>query len=102
MNAATVVQRYREFLAGLQVIEREIMKGVKESGGQLAPGNFRWHRGKDFLPPPFAIELEITTPGRATVSVSFSMEEVVDSWDQLERGDVREKVARVVEELTKL
>jgi hypothetical protein len=48
------------------------------------------------------IELQITVPRRCPINVTFTRKEVSDSWDGLERNDMRQKGAGIVEELTKL
>jgi hypothetical protein len=77
---------------------------VLRAGGQLGTEHFRWNRGLPFLPgrPPSAVLLEVLVPGREPVECTFTFEELEDSWDQLQRGDVRSKVRQIVERLTTL
>jgi hypothetical protein len=44
----------------------------------------------------------ITVPGRQPLNLTFSREEVEDSWNRLDRNDVRHKIAAIVEKTTKL
>jgi hypothetical protein len=101
MTASSSIEGYNEFLTGLQIIEREIIRQVREAGGQIDPSSFHWHEGKDLLPPPSAIALKISTPER-TINATFSRGAVEDSWNKVDRGDVRARIRALVEELTKL
>jgi hypothetical protein len=100
MTASSINEGYDEFLAGLQIIEREIIRQVRDAGGQIDASNFHWHEGKELLPPPSAIALKISTPER-TINATFSRGAVEDSWDRVDRGDVRARIRVLVEELTK-
>jgi hypothetical protein len=101
MTASSIIKGYNEFLTGLQIIEREIIRQARDAGARIDASNFRWHEGNDLLPPPSAIALKISTPER-TINASFSRGAVEDSWDRVDRGDVRARIRALVEELTKL
>ena len=101
MTASSITEGHNEFLTGLQIIEREIIRQVLEAGGQIDACNFQWHEGKDLLPPPSAIALKISTPER-TINATLSRGAVEDSWNKVDRGDVRARIRALVEELTKL
>jgi hypothetical protein len=95
-----VNKEYDQFLRGLQVIEREIVSGVRHGGGaQVDELNFRWHGGQKLIPPPPSIELKITTSAQ-TLNLSFAREEVEDSWERVDRADVRAKIRNLVSKLT--
>jgi len=83
----TTSKSTEQFIRGLQNIERDIIKKLRDSGFNIDASNFVWHRGKDFIPPPSAIELEIKFQGR-TANAVLSREQVEDSWDRLDRSDV--------------
>jgi hypothetical protein len=100
MTSSGINKEYEQFLRGLQVIEREIVSGVRHVGGQVDEFNFRWHGGQKLIPPPSELELKITTPDR-TLNVFFSREEVEDSEERIGRPEVRSKVRDVVAELTR-
>ena len=88
-----------EFVAGLQNIERAIIDGVRQAGGTISEKAFSWHRGREFNPPPSAIELTITGTARS-FSAILSREQVEDSHDALDRQDVRRCVRDAVDALT--
>ena len=96
-------RRDAQYRDGLQVIERAIIAGVAEGGGQLGTHNFRWNHGIAFVPghPPSAVLPEVLVPGRPAVEETFSREEVEDTWNRLDRFDVRSRVERIIEQLTK-
>jgi hypothetical protein len=89
-----------EFTAGLQNIERDIIAKVREAGGTITANNFKWHRGKEWVPPPrSAIDLEITAQGKS-FSALLSYEQVKDSWQRIDRPDVITRVRDAVAALT--
>lgn len=92
-----------QFMQGLQVIERAIIAGVIDAGGQLDTRNLRWNHGRDFGPghPPNAVLLEVVINGNVRAEATFAREQVDDSWDRLDRFDIRSKVEQIVETLTK-
>ena len=82
------------------MIEREIVSGVRHGGGaQVDELNFRWRGGQKLIPPPPSIELKITTSAQ-TLNLSFAREEVEDSWERVDRADVRAKIRNLVSKLT--
>jgi len=88
-----------QYLSGTQNIERGIVDSLKKAGLRIEPQNIRWNGGKEFSPSQSTIELEIAGRGKPVRTV-FSREEVVDSWESLNRADVRAHVRAVVAELT--
>jgi hypothetical protein len=101
LNAMNIVKGTSEFISGLQNIERDIIAKVREAGGTIDANNFKWHRGKELVPPPrVAIELEITVQGKS-FSAALSFEQIVDSWQRIDRADVKAGVRNAVAALTK-
>jgi hypothetical protein len=84
-----------EFLKGLQNIERAIIDGVRAAGRDIDARNVTWHRGKELVPPPMAVELELRA-GKNTIADSFSSEEVKDSWERVTRPDTWQKILRII------
>jgi len=98
----SIVESSAQFIGGLQNIERGIIAGVREAGGQLHAGNFRWHRGKDLLPVPNGpVELEVKAQGK-TFNAVLSREEAEDSWQGISRPDIVAIVDAAVAQLTKV
>jgi hypothetical protein len=96
-----IVNATSEFTAGLQNIERDIIAKVRDAGGTITANNFKWHRRKEWVPPPkTAIELEITAQGKS-FSAALSYEQVKDSWQRSERPDVIAGIRNAVAALTK-
>ena len=89
-----------EFTAGLQNIEREIISKVRQAGGTISASNFRWHRGKNWIPIPDAIELQVQLGGRE-FNARLGRDQVEDSWQHLERPEVRACVRDCVGTLTR-
>lgn len=95
-----IVNATLEFTAGLQNIERDIINKVRNVGGTITANNFKWHRGKELVPPPTgAIELEITAPGKR-FNTALSYEQVMDSSRRIERPDVVAGIRDTVAALT--
>lgn len=82
-----IARSSQQLINGLQNIERDIINKLRDAGFQVDANNFVWHRGKEIVPPPNVIELEIKFQGR-TANAVLSREQVVDSWDRLDRSDV--------------
>jgi hypothetical protein len=93
-----IAQSSAEFLSGLQKIERAIIEAARARGRQLTAGHFVWNRGRDLVPPPEAIPLEIRFQG-ATANAVLSREQVEDSHDRIDRADVLELVRAITDRL---
>ncbi|MGZ3239370.1 MAG: hypothetical protein ACXWJK_03140, partial [Burkholderiaceae bacterium] len=89
-----------EFLAGMQNIERDIITKLRDIGVQITAANFQWNRGKDFVPPPEAISLEIKGQGNSTNAI-LSREQIEDSCQRIDRPDVTALVKGCVADLAK-
>lgn len=94
----SIVDSTEQFIRGLQNIERAIIEGLHKSGIHASADNFQWHRGKEFVPPPMAIGLEIKVNDKTSNSV-LSREQVEDSWNQINRADVKALVKGMVSDL---
>jgi hypothetical protein len=90
-----IAKSSEQFLKGLQNIERSIIDGVRKAGRDCSAQNFKWHRGKELVPPPMAVELELRA-GKNTVADSFSREEVEDSRERVDRPDTWQKIRRII------
>jgi len=96
MHPMNIVNATLEFTAGLQNIERDIINKVRDAGGTITANSFKWHRGKELVPPPRGvIELEITVQGKR-FNTALSYEQVMDSWQRIERPDVIAGVGNAV------
>ena len=95
-----IAKRSQEFLAGLQNIERAIIDQVRQHGVRVTADNFRWHRGKELLPPPSAIELEIKVASGKTANAVLSCEQAEDSWDRIDRPDVVAMIDAIARDLS--
>jgi hypothetical protein len=84
-----------QYIGGMQRIERAIIEGSKASGVTIDPRNIQWNGGKEFLSLPWSIELVISAGAKSAKAV-WSREQVVDSWERLDRADVRACVRQVV------
>ncbi len=97
----SIVNNTLEFTAGLQNIERDIIAKARGAGGTITAQGFKWHRGKELIPPPRGeVELEIAAHEKR-FNTALSYEQVIDSWQGLERPDVRARVRDAVAALTK-
>lgn len=95
-----IAKSTREFVNGLQNIERDIITKLRESGIQITANNILWHRGKEIVPPPNVIELEIKAQGKSTNAV-LSREQVADSWERISRPDVSALIRGLIADLIK-
>ena len=98
MNA---LQSYHQFLSGMHKIEMAIIERTRAVGGGIVdPRNFYWHRGRPFLPPPSAIELQIKV-GQKKLNAILSREQIADSADRIARPDVAAFVRALATELAR-
>ncbi|SPJ17444.1 hypothetical protein SBBP2_3090008 [Burkholderiales bacterium] len=91
-----IAKSSEQFMKGLQNIERAIIDGVQSGGRGISAKNFTWHRGKDLLPPPSVVELELLARPN-TVSDSFSRDEIEESWERVNRPDTQQKIRRIID-----
>jgi hypothetical protein len=93
MNA---LQSYHQFLSGMHKIEMAIIERTRA----VDPRNFYWHRGRPFLPPPSAIELQIKV-GEKKLNAILSREQIADSAERIARPDVAAFVRALATELAR-
>jgi len=72
-----------QFIQGVQNIERAIIRGVRDGGGNIDASSFQWHRGKVLIPPPMVVELKITFRD-INVDMLLSYEEIEDAWQKID------------------
>ena len=89
-----------QFITGMQHLEKAIRAGVRERHGDIPSQAFRWHRGKNFLPPPMVIELEVHVR-KNVVKESFSREEIKDSQEGISRPGLKQKIRFIVDALSR-
>lgn len=95
----SIAQLSAEFLAGLQNIERAIIAKIRERGLPITADSFRWNYGKEFVPPPEAIPLEIKFQGKSANGI-LSREQVEDSHSRIDRKDVIAMIDDLVKNLS--
>ncbi len=91
----TIADTTQQFISGLQNIEKSIITGMRENGIAITSNHFQWHRGKEFVPPPETISLEIKFQGKSTNAI-LSKEQIQDSWERISRPDVSVIIKQLV------
>jgi hypothetical protein len=95
----TIVESTRQAIGGMQHIERAIIEQVRARNGEITAANFRWNNGAPFVPlPPDVIPMHVRL-GSRQARVAWSRTQIEDSWERLDRWEVRQEIERVVNEL---
>lgn len=94
------VDALRQALWGLQHIEREIIARVRARRVPITGANFSWNRGASLVSelPPELIAMDVRVEGRL-VSTQWPRTHLEESWDRIERFEVRQEIERIVEQL---
>ena len=89
-------QQQQEFAEGLRNVKRAIVEALADIQIQANEANVthtpNWQLGRDI---PVAIEMTVAPPGAPVVVANFSREQIEDSWQRLERPDVRQIVRSI-------
>ena len=95
----TVVVSVREALQGMQRIEQEIIDQVCARGTRVDASNFCWNYGRSRAQLPLTfVHMEVRVGSKETTA-EWSRGVLQDSWDRIERRDVREGIGHIVERL---
>ena len=94
------VKTIRQALWELQHIEREIIAQVRARRVPITTANFSWNRGVSLVGelPQELIAMDVRVEGRH-VSTQWPRTHLEDSWDRLDRWEVRQEIERIVEQL---
>ena len=88
-----------QFLQGVQNIERAIIRGVRNGGGNIDASSFLWHRGKVLIPPPLVVELKITFQD-INMDMLLSYEEIEDAWQKIdEKSELHLRIDEAIDML---
>ena len=98
-NSPDIGKSTAQFVAGMQNIERAIIAELRRGNIQITADSFMWNRGKELIPPPEAITLEITFQGKSANGI-LSREQVEDSHERIDRADVVAMVNAIVKSLS--
>jgi hypothetical protein len=90
-----------DFSKGMQTIERAIIDGVWAAGRNLTTADFTWHRGQAVVPRPDMTDLQVRIGRRALVGI-FSMAEIEDSADRVDRPETLRTIQRIISEASQL
>lgn len=88
----------QQFIQGMTAIQRAVVEIARDAGIALTAKHFKWHRGKDFLPPPSILELRVET-SLGSADAVFNQEQVTACWRGVTRDDVRTIVSDLVVDL---
>jgi hypothetical protein len=77
-----------QFILGIKNIQKAVIDKLMAAGIKAETDNFIWHRGKNLLPIPTIVSLEVNVQGK-TVTADFDREQIEDSWSHINRKDVR-------------
>ena len=98
-NSPDIGKSTAQFVAGMQNIERAIIAELRRGNIQITADSFMWNRGKELIPPPEAITLEIKFQGKSANGI-LSREQVEDSHERIDRADVVAMVNAIVKSLS--
>ena len=94
----TIVERTAQTVAGMQKVERDIIKRLEAAGAQRP--RFEWNRGRSLAEIPLTtVRMEVAV-GARRVEVEWPREQLADSAGGLESTDVRQEIRRIVAELS--
>jgi len=91
----TIVERSRDFLSGMQRFERALQDRL----GQVEPLTFRWNSGREFIPPPESIPVEVFSRTGRDMSATLQRQQLEDSANQINRPDVLQLIDRLADDL---
>lgn len=96
------VATIRQALWGLQHIEREIIGQARARGVPITGANFSWNRGASLVHglPQDLIAMDVRVDGRH-ISTQWPRAHLADSWDRIDRSEVRQEIERIVEQLAR-
>lgn len=90
------VASLREALGGMQKVEHEIIDQVRALGGKIDSKNFSWNHGRSLAElPSSAVHMEVRV-GSRQAAVDWSRLQLEDSWDRVDRSDVRAEIEHIV------
>jgi hypothetical protein len=95
----TVVESMRGAAQGMRRIEQEIIERVRARGTRVDASNFCWNNGRSraHLPLTF-VHMEVSVGSKQTTA-EWSRVVLEDSWDRIDRMDVRQGIEHIVEKL---
>lgn len=95
-----LIESIRQASWGLRQIERAIIAGVRARGVPITTADFSWNRGQSLLSdlPPNLIPMDLQA-GSRRVSTQWPRTHLEDSWDRIDRWEVRQEIERIVEAL---
>lgn len=86
-----------QFEQGLRNISEGVIDGLAKIGITLKRNNIDWSAWRLGQPIPFkALQITFRPEGFQPMQFLFLREQIADSWDGLERPDVRNLVRRIV------
>ena len=92
-----LIESTRQALAGMQKIERAIIDAVRERRVTITAANFAWNRGRGSLAELHdPVHMEVRVGSRHT-STDWLLVCLQDSWERIDRFDVRAEIERVVD-----
>jgi hypothetical protein len=95
-----IIEHIQESLAGMQAVERELIRRLKDRGADVGARNFQWNYGRSFAElPRYSIHMELKV-GTREVGMDWPSEQIRDSAIQIARPDVRIEIQHIVERLT--
>lgn len=97
-----LVDAIRQALSGMQQIEREIIRQVRARGVSISAASFSWNRGGSLAELPDPVHMEVRVGSRHTsrhTSTDWLQVCLQDSWERIDRSDVRAEIERIVEAL---
>jgi hypothetical protein len=98
----TQSESVKQFLSGMQVIEKAIISALKEKNILTdSQKNFQWHRGQPVPPIPTNIELKITLNNGRNKVVAFDREYIEDCHSGIDRPEVKSIIQGIVNDALK-
>ncbi len=95
----SIVDSTGQLVAGMQVVERGIIAEVRGRGALIDVSSFRWNHGQgSFAELPSVIHMAVKV-GTNRAEVNWSAIKLQDSWQRIDRPDVRQEIDRIVEML---
>ena len=95
----TVVESMRGALQGMQRIEREIIDQACARGTRVDISDFSWNHGRSLTQLPLTfVHMEVLV-GSRQATAEWSRSVLEDSWDRIDRMDVRQGIDHIVERL---
>lgn len=96
-------KQQQEFNGGLGNVTQGVIESLAEVGIVVRTDEIMyepaWRPGR---PIPEAIEIRVAPEGAPTVRTHFSREQIDDSWDRLDRADVRQRIRAITAEFIRL